>query len=148
MSCFEKIELLLQNNPNLEELTVMFITDGQDGYFRRPASFTGVDPYDLVRDRIRAIPGLKSRFLAVGFSSYHDAAFMNRIANFGTEQGNFIFIDSSQGDWRDELNQSLIDSMDIALESNAKVKFAITNDSMGFAQENRAEIQYVARQNL
>ena len=38
--------------------------------------------------------------------------------------------------------------MDIALESNAKVKFALTNEAMGFAQENRAEIQYVARETL
>ena len=82
------------NKPELEELTVMFITDGQDGYIRRNPARNGVDPYNVVRDKIRAIPGLKSRFLAIGFSRDHDAVFMNRIANFGTEQGNFIFIDS------------------------------------------------------
>ena len=86
MSCFSKIEMLLSTQTHLEELTVMFITDGQDGYrHRHPDAYQRGDPYDAVRDRIRSIPGLKSRFLAVGFSRDHDAAFMNRIANFGTE---------------------------------------------------------------
>ena len=35
--------------------------------------------------------------------------------------------------------------MDIALESNAKVKFALVNNAVEFVLENRAEIQYVAR---
>ena len=73
---------------------------------------------------------------------------MNKIANMGTEQGNFVFIDSDEENWRDTLNKSLIDSMDIALESNAKVKFALANNAVGFLQENRATIQYVARQAL
>jgi mannitol-1-phosphate/altronate dehydrogenase len=52
---------------------------------------------------------LKSKFLSVGFSRGHDAAFMNRIANMGNEQGNFAFIDSYNDGWRDELNNSLMD---------------------------------------
>jgi uncharacterized protein with von Willebrand factor type A (vWA) domain len=96
MSVFQKIEILLANNPNLEELTVMFITDGQDGYGRRNPGMNADDAYNQVKERIKARPGLKSRFLSVGFSRDHDAVFMNRIANFGTEQGNFIFIDSQE----------------------------------------------------
>ena len=65
---------------------------------------------------------------------------MNRIASFGTEQGNFIFIDSHEANWRDKLNLSLVESMDIALESSAKIKFALTNDAMKFTLENGVEI--------
>ena len=69
------------------------------------------------------MPNLKSKFLSVGFSRGHDAAFMNRISKFGNEQGNFIFIDSYEEGWRDNLNESLLESMAIALESSSKCKF-------------------------
>ena len=48
---------------------------------------------------------------------------MNRISKFGNEQGNFIFIDSYEEGWRDNLNESLLESMAIALESSSKCKF-------------------------
>ena len=44
---------------------------------------------------LKAKPGLKSKFLAVGFSPGHDAASMNMIANFGSDIGNFIYIDTN-----------------------------------------------------
>ena len=37
--------------------------------------------------------------MSVGFSRDHDAVFMNKIARFGTDVGNFIFIDSQEQNW-------------------------------------------------
>jgi hypothetical protein len=37
---------------------------------------------------------MKTRFLSIGFSENHDAAFMNRIAQSGTELGNFFYVDT------------------------------------------------------
>ena len=85
----------------------------------------------MVSARIKSMPNLRSKFLSVGFSRGHDAAFMNRIANFGNDIGNFVFIDSYEEGWRDNLNESMMDSLDIALESAAKVKFSIKNAAMG-----------------
>ena len=97
--------------------------------------------------RLKAHPGLKSRFLTVGFSRAHDAVFMQRIAQFGTEQGNYIFIDTYEENWEEELDKSLLDSMDMAVESHGKVKFKLDNAAVGgFEQENKCEIQYVRRQ--
>ena len=76
---------------------MIFITDGQDGYRR-------MHEYEEMSEWIKSRPGLRSRFLSVGFSRNHDAAFMNRIANFGSEQGNFIFIDRSDENWRENMN--------------------------------------------
>lgn len=57
---------------------------------------------------------------------------MNKIANFGNEVGNFIFIDSQAKNWQLNLQQSLIDSLDIALQSwSAKAKFVISSDEDG-----------------
>ena len=97
MSVFRMIKQLLNANDKLEELVVIFITDGQDGYRR-------MHEYEEMSQWIKARPGLRSRFLSVGFSRDHDAAFMNRIANFGNEQGNFIFIDRSDENWRENMN--------------------------------------------
>ena len=73
---------------------MLFFTDGQAEQYR------GVeDAYDRANMRLKAHPGLKSRFLTVGFSRAHDAVFMQRIAQFGTEQGNYIFIDTYEQNW-------------------------------------------------
>ena len=73
---------------------MLFFTDGQAEQYR------GVyDAYDGANMRLKAHPGLKSRFLTVGFSRAHDAVFMQRIAQFGTEQGNYIFIDTYEQNW-------------------------------------------------
>ena len=47
MVCFNMIEDLIERNPNLEELTVIFITDGQETV-RDYDIIDGVDPYEEV----------------------------------------------------------------------------------------------------
>ena len=64
---------------------------------------------------------------------------MNRIANFGNQRGNFVFIDSYEENWRETLNESLLDSLEMALESSAKLKFAIKNLPNGYEQEFKCE---------
>ena len=60
-------------------------------------------------------------------------------------QGNFVFIDSYEEGWRDKLNASMLEQLDIALESAAKVKFSIKNASVGHEELIKAEIAYHAR---
>lgn len=76
---FDEIDNILAQNPKTEELVVIFITDGQDGYMRR----YGEGAYDEFTARIKSLPNMNSKFLAVGFSRDHDAVFMNKIANYG-----------------------------------------------------------------
>ena len=72
---------------------------------------------------------------------------MRRIASFGTEQGNYIFIDTYEQNWQEELNKSLLDSMDMAVESRSNFKFSLYNEAVGgFRQQNKCEIRYVQRQ--
>ena len=130
MNVFKAIEIILERNPATEELVVIFITDGEDKYHRY---FKGnvAEQYDLASARIKSMPNLRSKFLSVGFSRDHDAAFMNRIANFGHERGNFVFIDSCEQGWREKLNETMLDQLEIALESSAAVKFSIKNAGLG-----------------
>lgn len=39
---------------------------------------------------------IKSRFLTIGFTSGHDALFLNKIATSGSELGNFFYIDTGK----------------------------------------------------
>ena len=92
---------------------------------------------------IKARPGLRSKFLAVGFSRDHDAAFMNKIANFGNEVGNFIYIDAQVKNWQLNLQQSLLDSLQIAIQSwSAKAKFVIAVGGEEQPEVVKAEIKY------
>ena len=74
---------------------------------------------------------------------------MNRIANFGNERGNFVFIDSeSEGwkeSWREKLNESMVDQLEIALESATNVKFSIKNNALGVEELVSAEVSYHAQ---
>ena len=141
MNVFVEIEEILRRNPETEELVVIFITDGQDGYYSRNGA-NAHEEYEMVSARIKSMPNLTTKFLSVGFSRGHDAAFMNRIANFGSDIGNFVFIDSYEEGWRENLNQSMVDSLDIALESAAKIKFAIKNAAVGYDEIIKPENSY------
>lgn len=87
---------MVQSAGYLDELTVIFFTDGEDT----------CSPKEKVRESLqnmsavlRSIPGLNSKFLAIGFSRNHDAVFMNELAKAGSTIGNFIFIDPSKQNW-------------------------------------------------
>ena len=144
MEVFKEIKRVLRENPDCEDLVVIFITDGQDGYYSPNGNRDA--EYEQISAEIRSLEKVRSKFLSVGFSRGHDAAFMNRIANFGSEIGNFIFIDSYEEGWRDKLNESLLESLEIALDVAAKVKYQIKNVQVGHDEETKAEINYVVRQ--
>ena len=59
---------------------------------------------------------LKSRFLTIGFSADHDAPFMNRIAQSGSDLGNFMYIDTGKPNFSDEVQTCLSESLDMAME--------------------------------
>ena len=59
--------------------------------------------FATVSKQITSRKGMKSRFMSIGFSREHKASFMNEIAGFGTEKGNFIFVDSEQDNFEVEI---------------------------------------------
>ena len=94
MNVFVTINKILDENPNTEELICVFVTDGQDCDPGHRSEDPNAD-YLRVSQELKARPNLRTKFLSVGFSRNHDAAFMNKIANFGSEMGNFVYIDTS-----------------------------------------------------
>ena len=51
MNVFVQIEEVLRRNPNTEELVVIFITDGQDGYYSRNGG-NADEEYQMISARI------------------------------------------------------------------------------------------------
>ena len=41
---------------------------------------------------------ITSRFLTIGFTGSHDAAFLSQVAMFGSELGNFFYVNTDQSD--------------------------------------------------
>ena len=88
----------------------------------------------------------KVRYMSIGFSRNHDAAMMNKIANAGTDQGNFCYVDTGDGDYKAKIAEALDDSFNIALGSDSSVKFRIENQQENYTCVNPAEISYVANE--
>jgi hypothetical protein len=57
--------------------------------------------------------------MAIGFSDNHDARFMNKIAQAGSEIGNFIFINSQSENKKQEILNALEESLSIAIEGQS-----------------------------
>ncbi len=55
-----------------------------------------------------------SRFLTIGFSRDHDAVFLNKIAQSGSEQGNFFYVDTSQDNYPELVKECLRNSLSLA----------------------------------
>ena len=71
MPVLEKVSAVIKNHPNVNEVFVMFVTDGQDGRHQS-------DPHFLRSiQKIQSLIGVETTFLTVGFSCYHDALKMN-----------------------------------------------------------------------
>ena len=84
--------------------------------------------------------------MSIGFSRNHDAVMMNKIANAGTEQGNFCYVDTGFNDYKEKIAEALDDSFNIALGSDSSVKFRIENQQENYTCVNPADISYVANE--
>jgi len=86
-----------------KDLTVIFFTDGQDTCNDTKKINTSLD---AMKTAI-ANQHIQARFLTIGFSKGHDAAFLNQIANAGTELGNFFYVDVSQSGYQEQISECL-----------------------------------------
>lgn len=50
---------------------------------------------------------INSRYLTIGFTSSHDAPFLNDIAKSGSELGNFFYVNTDQGDYSEQIQNCL-----------------------------------------
>lgn len=132
---FRELEAIIRENPHVEELEIMWMTDGQASYQEDYASILA----------IKNNPKIKSRYMTIGFSRGHNAQIMNHVANSGSEQGNFVFVDTQgkhQGELEKDIGEALGESLDVALGSDSSVKFCIENAQENYSETMAGEIGY------
>ena len=99
-----------ENGDKINDLTILYFTDGFGGDCDKEMS--------MVTQKLQNHPTMNSRFLSIGFSSSHDANFMNKVAKAGKEVGNFFYIDTDVKDFEEAVRKCLTESIDIAINSD------------------------------
>lgn len=69
---------------------------------------------------------------------------MNQIASSGSDQGNFIYVDTQANDYPQQIAEALGDSFDIALACDSALKFRIENVQEDYKVVSIPDIDYVA----
>ena len=96
MPVFRRIREIIYEHPQATEIFIMFVSDGQDTFDGRRQD----DPtMESILDFIKTMPRIETTYLSVGFSAHHDAKLMNKIANSGNQEGNFIYVDTRGGNY-------------------------------------------------
>lgn len=107
-TCFEYISNFCNQNAGIKDISVIFFTDGQDGDQNR--TNTSIDQLSRQLNQREIV----NRYLTLGFSRDHDAVFLNKIAQSGSEMGNFFFIDTQKEGYVDDVKENLKNSLSMA----------------------------------
>lgn len=124
----------------INELTVIFFTDGCDTCNQKNVLLESLHNMSAT---LKSVPGLNSKFMAIGFSQGHDAAFMNELAKAGSTIGNFIYVDQSKPGWQQQVNTALSESLEIAMSNSCPFHFGFENHSISFSKNLTGEMNYV-----
>ena len=76
--------------------------------------------------------GVETTIYAIGFSKYHNANLLNRLAKTGSNLGNFIYIDNHAEDYDEQMRDALDNSIGMATRKHDSSMFALSNEMMGF----------------
>ncbi|CDW75354.1 UNKNOWN [Stylonychia lemnae] len=111
VAVFKYIEqFLTQYSGRIRDVSVIFFTDGQDTCNNKEVIEKSLQNLKAYLQK----NNLNSRFLTVGFTSSHDAPFLNRISNTGSELGNFFYINTDTGDYSQQIQECLSQSVSMA----------------------------------
>jgi hypothetical protein len=139
VAVFKRITEFHATQKFLKELIVIFFTDGEDTNNPKPELDKSLE---LMSTILKSDNNISSRFLSIGFSRNHDAGFMNRIAQAGSEMGNFFYIDTSKGDYKQDVTNALSESLNIAMEGGS-LKMEIKNEACMFSESGNTEFNYI-----
>ena len=100
---------------NPEDLTILFLTDGNDTC-NKPESVQST--LDELKQYLKA-KEIASRFYTIGLSSDHDAVLLSKIAQIGSDLGNFFFVDYNEDNetrnYKDTIKECLVKTFDLGV---------------------------------
>eukprot|EP00347_Sterkiella_histriomuscorum_P012111 403369855 len=109
VAVFNFIKKFTESNV-VQDLSIIFFTDGQDTMNNKS---TIMKSLEILNKNLEA-SHINTRYLTIGFTSSHDAPFLNDIAKSGTELGNFFYINTDQGDYSEQIQNCLAQSLSMA----------------------------------
>ena len=112
VDCFKFIEKYVKTKAGLGDISVIFFTDGQDTCNDRKAINASMEEMKKTINKRE----ITSRFLTIGFTKDHDAAFLNNIAQAGSDLGNFFFIDTDNTNYDEQIQECLQSSLQMAAQ--------------------------------
>ena len=112
---------------SIQDISIIFFTDGCDTCNNKSVINSALNKLKLFLTKEQ----ITSRFLTIGFTSSHDAAFLNQIAQSGSELGNFFYVNTDQADYPDQIQQCLASSLSMA-QSVEGLHLRLTSKSMEY----------------
>mmetsp|Transcript_42755 Transcript_42755/g.50107 ORF Transcript_42755/g.50107 Transcript_42755/m.50107 type:complete len:481 (-) Transcript_42755:1748-3190(-) len=114
VATFDKI-ITYATKEQPEDITVLFLTDGNDTCNSKEAVQTSLDNLKNFLN----IKEISSRFYTIGLSSDHDAILLNKIAQAGSDLGNFFFVDYKEDNgtrnYKDTIKDCLVKTFDLGI---------------------------------
>ena len=102
---------------NTNDLTVLFLTDGKDTCF---SENTVNENLERLKDYLK-VKEITSRFFTIGLSNNHNSILLSKIAQTGSELGNFFYVDysSSSYNYKDHIKDCLVKTFEMGAPSNS-----------------------------
>ena len=119
------------------QFCIIFLTDGQGSWDERAMGQLN-ELIHLKKNQLN----VTTTIYCIGFSQYHDAKLLNRLAQNGSELGNFVYIDTNNANYPTQLKESLAGSLDMALQSQGKAKIMLTNQEANYSANQNSKTEY------
>lgn len=121
------------SNPLVSNVTVVFLTDGQDC-----SSISREKQVDILRTQLKNAISVPTTVHSIGFGSGHDFNFLDNLRKAGTHGGVYRFADPNEND--DILSSKINSILDVIVQSNAVVLEIMKMD--GLITQAESKMQY------
>jgi len=126
--CFDTIrQTVTQKARQGSEFVIVFFTDGQGSW-----SDAAIDELNALFLGLQKSKQVTVTIYCIGFSAGHDAKLLNRLATCGSQMGNFVYIDTRQADYPEQIKEALSGSLNLALGNSGATKISLENAAINF----------------
>lgn len=132
VSTFKKIQAYCEKSQT-QDLTVLFLTDGNDTCNKAETVTSEMNNLKTFLQRKE----ISSRFFTIGLSKDHDALLLSKIAQAGSDLGNFFFVDYAEDNptrsYKDVIKECLVKTFDMGIPGkslNVELSYGGTNKRM------------------
>lgn len=121
---------------------IVFFTDGCDTINKRQVVVDKMLSLKKTLKELDVKKNISTKIYCIGLSEDHDAQLLNSLAQLGSNQGNFIYVDTTQSDYEWMIKEALNSSICMAINHIGMPKILVTNTQSGKRGTLEAETSY------